>query len=281
MVPKERTNDLRFIRLEPPLHFAPQRPARKRPRRQRRKGQYGRALHFTGQQEPTGCAIGIPRRPRSRQIACKGLGQGFGGNFVQGGLGIRRRQLRKKGRSLGPFFDPGERLLRPCLKVQRQKPKVHQPFAGVIHNIQMHCPRPLKPGQKARGPHAQRQAQFTDRACAIRPGRRPASDGRKMGLIIKSRDRVIGLRLQKRGLDPPFGLRQQMRHTSAIQQIGDQRCDEHCLARPRQPGHAQAQRWLAEKVLARGIEPVDNVPRAVRKCRKYHRAYVPSSSYER
>jgi hypothetical protein len=61
-----------------------------------------------------------------------------------------------------------------------------------------------------------------------------------MILVGKAGQGVVGLWLQIDRLDPPLGLRGQLRHPAPIQQIGNKAGNEHRLARPRQSGDADA-----------------------------------------
>ena len=67
-----------------------------------------------------------------------------------------------------------------------------------------------------------------------------------MRLVIKAWHRVIGLWLEERCLDPPFGSGKQSRHTTPVEQVRDQRGDKDRFAGPRKTGDAKPERRLEQ-----------------------------------
>jgi len=58
--------------------------------------------------------------------------------------------------------------------------------------------------------------------------------------VLEARQCIVGLRLQIGRFDPAIAGGDQLVHAAPVHQVGDQRGDEHCLARARQPRHAKA-----------------------------------------
>ena len=67
-----------------------------------------------------------------------------------------------------------------------------------------------------------------------------------MIFVFETRHRMIGLRLQKCCIDTAFAHRDKTRHSSAFQEIGDQRCDEDRLARTCKTRNTKADHGLEE-----------------------------------
>ncbi len=86
----------------------------------------------------------------------------------------------------------------------------------------------------------ERQAQLADRLGAFGPLWRGPQQRIEIGLIVKPRQRVIGLRLQKTGLNAPLTGGQELRHAPSVQQIGHQRGDKHGFACTAEPCHPEA-----------------------------------------
>ena len=61
-----------------------------------------------------------------------------------------------------------------------------------------------------------------------------------MRLVVETRHRIVGLRLEPRTGDAPARQRLEHRQTSAMQQVMHQRRDEHGLAGAGEAGHAEA-----------------------------------------
>ena len=68
-----------------------------------------------------------------------------------------------------------------------------------------------------------------------------------MILVLEARHRVVGLFLQEGAGDAPGFLRLEQRQPAAMDEIVDQRRDEHGLAGARQAGDAEPQRWREQR----------------------------------
>ncbi len=95
------------------------------------------------------------------------------------------------------------------------------------------------------------QPQLRDAPRRLRPVTHGAAQRRQMLLIGEARHRVVGLRIEMRASDAPFGRRGQHRQARLGDEIVDERGDEHRLARARQAGDAEPQRPTAEVVADR------------------------------
>ena len=233
MIAEERLHDLGLIAFITPRHLAPQTAAQGRGGlRQRGKRQHRTAGKVARQQKAPRRAIRPATRPRRRQIGGEGGGKALRPPLIQPQPAILGPGPRHEISRLWPPGDAVQRRLGPLGIAFVQQPKVQQPFAGIIDDIQMQHPRPGQTGQKARRPDAKRQPQLTDRPRRLRPMRIVAGHCGKVVLIGKARQGQIGLRLQIDRLDPPRRGGAQLRHPPVLQQVGDQPGDEHRLARP-------------------------------------------------
>ena len=172
VVAEERFHDAGFIRLKPPLHFAPQAFARG----VRLFGQGGECQHraarqIAGQQEPPRRTVGKARLARGVQVVGKGIGQSAGAGFGQIGGAVFGVCQRQKFGAFGPLGQAGQRFLAPFHVRFVQQRQIQQPFARIIDDIQMHGARPLDAAQNARRLHLQRKTQFRHRAGAVGPVR--------------------------------------------------------------------------------------------------------------
>ena len=246
MGPEEWLHDLRFIRLEPALELSRQGSSRRSSRRQWRKGQGGRAFEIAGQQEPARRAIGIPRHACGPKIRGPSLGQRICPDLVQFRRRIHRTELRQKRGPLVARPSLFKRLGRPLRKRHLQQRQIQKPLTRIIDDIKVHCAWPRQARQQPARPHPERHAQLADRSCAFGPMGLRAGHRGQMAFEIEPRHGVVGLRLQKRRLDPAPGGGLKPGHAPAIHQVGDQRGDEHRLARPREPGNAQPDHRLEQ-----------------------------------
>ena len=153
-------------------------------------------------------------------------------------LGVRRAR-RGAGGGDGGVGPVGEVLVH-----QRQ---VEQPLAGVVDDVEVDDARAGPAGEEAGGGDAQRQAQGGDRAGALGPVRVGGGQGGEVVLVGEARDGVVGLRLQVGGLDAALGGGAELRHAAAVEQVGDQRGDEHGLAGAAEAGDAEPDRVLEQR----------------------------------
>mmetsp|Transcript_10727 Transcript_10727/g.17487 ORF Transcript_10727/g.17487 Transcript_10727/m.17487 type:complete len:266 (-) Transcript_10727:25-822(-) len=240
MIAEKRLHHLSLIGLKPLFKCPPHRaPPRLLHRRHRRKGQHRRTRQVPGQKKPTRSTIGISRTPRGVQVFGKGRCQRLRFWLIQLCSAIHGRHKPQILGGLLASSNAVQDLRAPLSKALVHQAKVQQPLSRIVHNIQMHRACALKTGQQPIGPHPQRNPQLTNSPRAVRPLRRRPCHRRQMGLKIKPRHQIIGLRLQKRRLNAPFGIGHQLRHAPTIQQVRNQRGDKHRLAGARQPGHAQ------------------------------------------
>ena len=86
-----------------------------------------------------------------------------------------------------------------------------------------------------------------------------------MSLIVKARNGVVGLRLQKRSFNPAIASRRQPVHAAPIHKVGDQRGDEHRFARPGQPGHAQPDHRFKQRFADRVAHRLNPAQHRIRK----------------
>ena len=171
---------------------------------------------------------------------------------------IRRRQPRKEIRRQRAVIEALERPLRPCLEAHLHQAEVQKPLARVIDDIEMHRPRTPQTRERPFGLDAERQAQFADPAGARGPSGLFRGQPREVGLIVKARQRVVGLGLKKCRADRAIGGRQKLGHPAPVHEVGDKRRDEDRRARPRQAGHAKPDHALAKRRghgLGGGLEP--------------------------
>ena len=92
-----------------------------------------------------------------------------------------------------------------------------------------------------------------------------------MILIGKARQGVIGLRLQIDRVDALLCLGAQLRHPASVQQIGNQPCDKHGLARPAEARHPKPQHRIKEYPRNRSTCAVDLPRNSVGYSRKHRR----------
>jgi hypothetical protein len=75
---------------------------------------------------------------------------------------------------------------------------------------------------------------------------------------------VVGLGLQEGGLDPARARSLQTRHAAPVEKVGDERGDEHGLARPRESGDAEADDRFEEGLRNPRGDPLHAAPERVR-----------------
>ena len=160
-----------------------------------------------------------------------------------------RRASARPGRAGG-----GDRGRRPVGEALRHQRQVEQPFAGVVGDVEMHGLRPGKARDQARGAQPQRQPQGRDRAGALGPARLGREQRREMLLEGEARHGVVGLRLQVGREDAALGGGAQLRHPAALEQVRDQRGDEHGLAGAAEAGDAEPDHRV-EQALAESPGP--------------------------
>ena len=205
MVVEEGLYHLGLVGLIAPLHLAPERSARGGACiGQGREGQDRRSGQFAGQEEPSRRAVGIPRRPRRRQISGETFGQRLCGDLIEGFRGIRRSGQRKECLSLLARGDARHHLSRPGVIALIHQRKVQQPFAGIVDNVEVQRPHPAQRPHKPAILQAERQPQFADRPRALRPVRIGAGQRGQMRLIIEARHGIVRLRLQEGRADAPL-----------------------------------------------------------------------------
>ena len=239
MSAEKRFDHLRLIGLEAAFAFARQRSAWCRSGRQGRKGQRRAALQVAGQQEAARCAIGKARLLRGAQIGGPSLCKGGKLRLILRRIGAGLGHKLHIACRLGPRGGTRQGRARPCLIVLRKQAQIEQPFAGVIHDIEMHDAWPGQPRQKPPRPDPERDPQFRHGAGAFGPMGCCPRQSRQMVFKIETRHGIVGLRLQIGRFDPAHARGLQPRHPPAFQKIGHQRGDEHGLACPAQTGDAQ------------------------------------------
>ena len=248
VVAKEGLRHLRFIGVIAPLHLAPEAaPGGAILGAKRSKGQGGRAGHLTGQQESSRRQVGIARQSRALQIAGIGARQCLGVGFLPRPLVAKPLDHAEKARRLVARRDPVQHLARPFGVGAIHQPEVEQPFPGIIHDVEMHDSRPLQSAEQPAGTHLERQAQLAHRARAFGPMRAGRGQRGEVTLVLEPGHGVVGLGLKEGGGDPSVRLRDEARHARPVQEVCNQRGDEHRLARPRQPGHAEPDDRLKER----------------------------------
>ncbi len=168
--------------------------------------------------------------------------------FLQRGVRLRLGQRRKKWRRLGAALGPRQGLVRPLAKVPVDQRQIEQPLAGVVDDVEMHRPLAAEAAQHPAGLDPQRQAQLADGAGPLGPARGGPGHRGKVRLVVEARHRVVGLRLQVGGADRPSRRRGEARHPAPLDHVGDERGDEHRLARPAEAGDAEADDGLQERL---------------------------------
>ena len=146
----------------------------------------------------------------------------------------------------GAAFHAVQNLGRPFRKVPLHQAQVQKPFARIIDDVQMHGARAGQTPQQALAVQPQRQAQLADMARAFGPMGGCAGEGRQVAFEVKAGHGVVGLGLQPGRLDAAVGCGAQRMHPPPVHQVGDQRRDEHGLARPRQARDPQPDHRIAQ-----------------------------------
>ena len=172
MVAKERLHDLLLIRLKPPLHFRTQGPLVARATGQRRKGQYGRSSQISRQKHAPRGQIRKPCVPRGCEICRIGFRQFRGADIIEGFCAIHGLQFPTERIGLNPPLCGLQRLFGPLIIGQIQQAQIKQPFARVIHNIQMNRFGRRHGREQSLRRQPERQAQLADGVRAARPLRR-------------------------------------------------------------------------------------------------------------
>ena len=266
MVAEERRDHHPLVGLEALLKRAPERcgcPAR-RPD-QRRESQRGRALEIARHQKATRRHRREACGARRRKIAGEPRGERPGVALVEVDRGIRGVEqaeptfgLRQASRGAGG----GDRRARPVPEGLVHQRQVEQPLARIVDDVEVDGVRPGQSADQSLRRHPERQAQGGDRAGALGPVRVRAGQGVEMILVGEPRDGVVGLWLQVRREDAPFGLGAQLRHPPAVDQVGDQRGDEHGLAGAAEPRHPEPDHRVADHPADIGHRVLDAVGEA-------------------
>ena len=248
VVAEERLHDVRLVALEAARQHGTQCAARvggRRPRRQREKGEQGRAGEVARQQEAARSRrgeLGV-RRAGGLQVAREERGAGERNLLVGGGIDIERGEEREPvlggSRALRRprLFDRPARPVRERLLQQRQ---VDQPLAGIVDDIDMQASGPQRAPQRRGRRVLDGDAQLADAPGALRPLRRVLGEIGQVLLVSEARHAVVGLRLEVGAGDPPLGHGGKERQAAAGDEVAHQRGDEDGLARARQPRDPQA-----------------------------------------
>ena len=256
MIAEEGLHHMRLVGLVAPLHHRGERAGAKFHAfvdAQRREGEGGRAFEFAGHEKAAGRQRGqrVIVRARSAQISGEEFGETLGFAFAFIGVGSNRQRRaapvggKRRARSGGACFQCFARPLRVGFGQQRQ---VEQPFAGIVDDVDGEFRWALP---EAGAPlEFQRQAKLGNAARRFRPVPVVAAGQRgQMIFIGEARNVVVWLRLQFRAHQPALGMDTEdgqgalaiLGGGGRTQQVFDQRRDEHCLARARQAGDAEAQ----------------------------------------
>ena len=130
---------------------------------------------------------------------------------------------------------------------QRQ---IEQPFAGIVDDIErQRAVRAILPLV------VDHQPQLADIDRRVRPAAL-LDQGADMVLIVETRHRIVGLRLQPGAGDPPGGERLENRKAAAAGEAVNQRGDEDGFAGARQSGDAEPHRRIEQ-----GVAVVQQGPR--------------------
>ena len=132
------------------------------------------------------------------------------------------------------------RLARPLLIAQVQQRQIEKPLARIIDDVEVHRLRAERAPDHVGGRKLDRQAKLADVPRSFGPFRRWAGQLSEVALVIETRHRVVGLRLQIDLVNAFLRERLEERERVARQEIMDERRDEHRLARTRQTRHAKA-----------------------------------------
>ena len=237
-------HDPRLVGIEAAAEFLVQAAVGKG-RGQGGKGQGGRPLHFPGDQEAAGRAVGPARLARGVQMGGIGLGQRLRRRFIEA-VGIDASQGCMVIGGTGAPRHAVQNLGRPFGEIPFHQAQVQQPLARIIHDIQVQGARAGQPPQQPPGVQAQRQAQLADMARPLGPVRSGAGQGGQVAFHVEPGNGVVRLGLQPGGLEAAIGRGPQGVHPPPVHQVRDQGCDEHRLARPRQACHAQPDHRIAQ-----------------------------------
>ena len=171
------------------------------------------------------------------------------------GLLVLRRQRIDGGEKLKPIAGrrrarafAGQRngLPRPLLVAQIEQRQVEQPFARIIHDVDVERVRAERAPNRIRRLVFDGEAQLADLPRALGPARLGGRELGEVPLIVEARHRVVRLRLQIGADDARLRQRLEEGQPVAGDEVVDQRGDEHRLARARQPGYAEPQRGREE-----------------------------------
>ncbi len=218
------------------------RPPRPRRGSERREGERGRSLKVARHEKATrrqrGERVGIAAH--RRKVGGERCGKLAGHGFARPRIGIGGLHTGQERASLGGAparFAQG--LGGPLGKRLVHERQVEQPFAGIVHQIQMQPSGTEPAAQKACALVLQRDAQLSD---AMRGGGPvPLLHQRAhMVLVGKARHLIVRLRRQLGLGEPAFSIGRKERQAAPVHQVVHQSGQKHRLAGARQPGHAKA-----------------------------------------
>ena len=213
----------------------------------------------------------------------KAAASAAGAGLVERGRGVAGLELGQPGLRLGLAgggAGGGDGGGRPVLEGLRHQRQVQQPLAGVVDDVEMHRPRPGHAGEEPLGVHLERQAQGGDRARALGPVRLGRGQRGEVVLVGEARHGVVGLGLEIGGEDPPLGGGAQLGHAAAVDEVRDQRGDEDGLARPREPGDAQADHPVEQRLVDAGQRVLDLAAEAVGQSAENHRVLPAGAGHD-